>query len=205
MKQTLQLKLSQHLTLTPQLQQSIRLLQLSTIELNAEVERMLQEKFAIVGFALPDSQHPDYPDFVRSALTEFIAENERHACALDDFVALTSFIPASFTDEEGYTKLAEELARVEKERGTFGNRLYYMATPPSLVADILQRLKEHQLTTHSPVDVRASGSVSTPLVAPLAGRSGPRRSGAAHGAVSCGRSAMPGWCCCGRSSRSQRQ
>ena len=30
MKQTLQLKLSQHLTLTPQLQQSIRLLQLST-------------------------------------------------------------------------------------------------------------------------------------------------------------------------------
>jgi len=43
MKQTLQLKLSQHLTLTPQLQQSIRLLQLSTIELNAEVERLLQE------------------------------------------------------------------------------------------------------------------------------------------------------------------
>ena len=43
MKQTLQLKLSQHLTLTPQLQQSIRLLQLSTLELNAEVERMLQE------------------------------------------------------------------------------------------------------------------------------------------------------------------
>src|SRR5256886_16178841 len=43
MKQTLQLKLSQHLTLTPQLQQSIRLLQLSTMELNQEVERMLQE------------------------------------------------------------------------------------------------------------------------------------------------------------------
>src|SRR5438552_3296937 len=43
MKQTLQLKLSQHLTLTPQLQQAIRLLQLSTLELNQEVERMLQE------------------------------------------------------------------------------------------------------------------------------------------------------------------
>ena len=32
MKHSLQLKLSQHLTLTPQLQQSIRLLQLSTLE-----------------------------------------------------------------------------------------------------------------------------------------------------------------------------
>ena len=43
MKPTLQLKLSQHLTLTPQLQQSIKLLQLSTIELNQEIERALLE------------------------------------------------------------------------------------------------------------------------------------------------------------------
>jgi len=43
MKQSLQLKLSQHLTLTPQLQQSIRLLQLSTLELNQELDRFLME------------------------------------------------------------------------------------------------------------------------------------------------------------------
>jgi RNA polymerase sigma-54 factor len=43
MKNSLQLKLSQHLALTPQLQQSIRLLQLSTLELNQELERFLQE------------------------------------------------------------------------------------------------------------------------------------------------------------------
>ncbi len=43
MKHTLQLRLSQHLTLTPQLQQSIRLLQLSTLELNQEIERFLLE------------------------------------------------------------------------------------------------------------------------------------------------------------------
>ena len=43
MKQTLQLKLSQHLTLTPQLQQSIRLLQLSTLELNQELEKFLTD------------------------------------------------------------------------------------------------------------------------------------------------------------------
>ncbi len=43
MKQTLQLRLSQHLALTPQLQQSIRLLQLSTLELNQEIENYLHE------------------------------------------------------------------------------------------------------------------------------------------------------------------
>ena len=43
MKQTLQLRLSQHLALTPQLQQSIRLLQLSSLELNQEIEQALQD------------------------------------------------------------------------------------------------------------------------------------------------------------------
>ena len=43
MKQTLQVRFSQHLALTPQLQQSIRLLQLSTLELHQEVEQMLEQ------------------------------------------------------------------------------------------------------------------------------------------------------------------
>ncbi|HET9113200.1 MAG TPA: RNA polymerase factor sigma-54 [Burkholderiales bacterium] len=42
MKQGLQLKFSQQLTLTPQLQQSIRLLQLSTLEMNQELELIVQ-------------------------------------------------------------------------------------------------------------------------------------------------------------------
>src|SRR5690606_35034763 len=42
MKQGLQLRFSQNLALTPQLQQSIRLLQLSTQELNQELETILQ-------------------------------------------------------------------------------------------------------------------------------------------------------------------
>ena len=43
MKQTLQLRVSQHLALTPQLQQSIRLLQLSTLELHQELEQILSD------------------------------------------------------------------------------------------------------------------------------------------------------------------
>ncbi|MGE5712615.1 MAG: RNA polymerase factor sigma-54 [Betaproteobacteria bacterium] len=43
MKPSLQLRLSQHLALTPQLQQSIRLLQLSTLELNQEIEQAMAD------------------------------------------------------------------------------------------------------------------------------------------------------------------
>ena len=42
MRQGLQLRLSQNLALTPQLQQAIRLLQLSTLELNQEIEALMQ-------------------------------------------------------------------------------------------------------------------------------------------------------------------
>jgi RNA polymerase sigma-54 factor len=47
MKPSLQFRLSQQLTLTPQLQQAIRLLQLSTVELNQEIERALAENPAL--------------------------------------------------------------------------------------------------------------------------------------------------------------
>ena len=47
MKQSLQLRLGQHLTMTPQLQQAIRLLQLSTLELQTEVEQVLESNLML--------------------------------------------------------------------------------------------------------------------------------------------------------------
>jgi RNA polymerase sigma-54 factor len=58
MKHSLQLKLSQHLTLTPQLQQSIKLLQLSTVELNQELERYLTENPLLERVDIPGDDVP---------------------------------------------------------------------------------------------------------------------------------------------------
>ena len=70
MKPSLQFRLSQHLTLTPQLQQSIRLLQLSTIELNQEIERMLMENPALEredGEEIPVKGGPESPPAASSS------------------------------------------------------------------------------------------------------------------------------------------
>ena len=56
MKQNLQLRTSQNLALTPQLQQSIKLLQLSSLELNQELETILQENPLL---ELVDADNPD--------------------------------------------------------------------------------------------------------------------------------------------------
>lgn len=47
MKQSLQLRLGQQLTMTPQLQQAIRLLQLSTLELQTEIQLALDSNFML--------------------------------------------------------------------------------------------------------------------------------------------------------------
>ncbi len=61
MKQNLQLRMSQNLALTPQLQQSIRLLQLSSLELDQELEIILQDNplLELVNADNPDADIDD--------------------------------------------------------------------------------------------------------------------------------------------------
>lgn len=74
MKPSLQVRLSQHLALTPQLQQSIRLLQLSTLELHQEVEQMLEQNpFLDVE---EDASTPFEPLAERTSAAERTAERE---------------------------------------------------------------------------------------------------------------------------------
>jgi RNA polymerase sigma-54 factor len=69
MKQSLQLKLGQHLTMTPQLQQAIRLLQLSTLDLQHEIQEALdsnpmlemEDSFEVPTASNSEFDEPDYP------------------------------------------------------------------------------------------------------------------------------------------------
>lgn len=73
MKQGLSLRASQHLALTPQLQQSIRLLQLSTLEMAQEVEQMLDEN----PFLERTDEHAEREDFGLSHSDEPVSAGEQ--------------------------------------------------------------------------------------------------------------------------------
>ena len=79
MKPTLQFRLSQHLALTPQLQQSIRLLQLSTLELHQEVEQMLEQNPFLE--ADEESAAPFEPLAERTSSAERAGERETERAA----------------------------------------------------------------------------------------------------------------------------
>jgi RNA polymerase sigma-54 factor len=114
MKPSLQVRLSQHLALTPQLQQSIRLLQLSTLELQQEVEQMLDQNPFLEAEEEPAAGEAPNE---RAAAAEGVSEAPAEAAAERDDTALEG------GDESGGIDGTEfsTLERSEWENGTEGD------------------------------------------------------------------------------------
>jgi RNA polymerase sigma-54 factor len=136
MKHSLQLRLSQHLTLTPQLQQSIRLLQLSTLELNQELERVLQEN--------PLLERDDDSREQAVAVAETAARAADPEPATDD--------PAADTDGAEASALDDASLPGYRDDGEDGERQQIAAEAPSLRAHLLSQIaltnlsgRDHQL------------------------------------------------------------
>ena len=99
MKAGLQLRLSQHLTLTPQLQQSIRLLQLSTLELQQEIEVALAENplLELAESDAPDDRGVDEPIDVPDAIDVYASSVDREQL-LDGSDSLAAYSAAEQSD-----------------------------------------------------------------------------------------------------------
>ena len=104
MKAGLQLRLSQHLTLTPQLQQSIRLLQLSTLELQQEIEVALAENplLELAESDAPDDRGSDDPVDVPDSVDVYASSVDReHLLDGSDSMAAYSAPEQSDARENG--------------------------------------------------------------------------------------------------------
>jgi len=111
MKVGLQLRQSQQLTLTPQLQQAIRLLQLSTLEVTQESERLLDENPFLEREDDDPSQPYAYGDAQSNAPTSTESgASEREAAPNDSDWAIPSFATASNTDDDdiGFGEVAAD-------------------------------------------------------------------------------------------------
>jgi len=114
MKVGLQLRQSQQLTLTPQLQQAIRLLQLSTLEVNQESERLLDENPFLEREEDDPSQPYAYGDAQSNTQTPGSTSehstSEREAAPNDSDWAIPSFATASNPDDDdvGFGEVAAD-------------------------------------------------------------------------------------------------
>ncbi|MFN8534655.1 MAG: hypothetical protein U0556_14045 [Dehalococcoidia bacterium] len=98
---------------------------------NLALDGLLPAGFAIVGVGRRAETDASFRDQVRASL-------ERHSRRPLDpalwsrFAGLLRYCQVQFDDPEGYLALSQVLAAIDQERGTRGNRVFYLSVPPSL-------------------------------------------------------------------------
>ena len=110
------------------------------------LRRMLPERFAVVGVARTELAS----DAFREAMEKAVREHARDEVRPDVWAELaraTSYVATEFADEGGEARLVQELNRLDEERGTQGNRVYYLAVPPAAMPDLAGTLGERRSTT----------------------------------------------------------
>ena len=123
MKPSLQVRLSQHLALTPQLQQSIRLLQLSTLELHQEVSQMLEQNpFLETEEELPANPYDTPPE--RQA-ADRVADSAPAESASESTTEAAEATPEMTAEDFGTTE------RDDWENGTEGDDFDGIRETPS--------------------------------------------------------------------------
>lgn len=169
MKHSLQLKIGQHLTLTPQLQQSIRLLQLSTLELNQELEQMLQDnpmlelenenpEFIPSETALNGSSDTPSPEPapVESSVADASADSDERTSALDE-TDWTDYSGSTADDEDGDFHQAPGANSTLREH--LLNQLLLTPLPiriKSLTGALIEDVNEDGFLTQSLTDIAES-------------------------------------------------
>jgi len=106
---------------------------------------MLPERFAVLGTA----RSPMSTDEFRKAMEEAVREHARVEFkqeVWDELVSATHYVPMEFEDDRAEDRVAEKLDELDKEHGTEGNRLYYLAVPPSAIATLVREIGERRAT-----------------------------------------------------------
>jgi hypothetical protein len=107
---------------------------------NLAADGELPPAVAIIGFA----RRPKSDDDFRKEMEEAVRKFSRQAVRDEiwkTFSQSLSYHQSEFGDEAGYKSLAERLEKIDTERGTRGNRLFYFAAGPEQFEIILKNLK----------------------------------------------------------------
>ena len=99
-------------------------------------QQLIPSAFAIVGFA----RKPWSDDDFRKTQREFIGEDRLKTPVWKSFEEGIFYVNSDFADPAGFKKLGEVLAKLDRERGTCGNRLFYLSTPPAVYSEIVRQL-----------------------------------------------------------------
>ena len=112
---------------------------------NLAHEGSLPSSFAVVGFARRPKTNDEFRAELKQGVEQFSRFSPVNPAVWDAFAQSIFYHRAEFGDGKGYDALRTLLEKLDRERGTGGNRLFYLATAPTDFASVIQQLGSHGL------------------------------------------------------------
>src|SRR5216110_25091 len=104
------------------------------------LEHPLPAGFSVVGFARRPYSDEEFRQQALESINAYSRQKPVNLQVWESFAAGIRYLQSDFHEPEGYEKLNNLLNALDHERGTSGNRIFYLSTPPSQYPEIIQRL-----------------------------------------------------------------
>jgi len=101
---------------------------------------LLPEQWYVVGLGRTKMSDTEFRKTARESLNQFLPGGSVSPEDAENFERRLYYLSGDSEDPGYHLRLKERLAQLDKEQGVEGNRLFYLATPPGLYADIIKNL-----------------------------------------------------------------
>lgn len=109
-------------------------------------ERLLPAEFAIIGLGRTAMSDDEFRDKMKESVVEFSEAKRVDEEVWQSFAQGIRFLPSDIKSPDCYKVLGEMLEQVDRERGTQGNRLFYLSVAPEFYAEAVKQLGDAGLT-----------------------------------------------------------
>lgn len=106
----------------------------------------LPEDFAIVGLDGKNLSGEKLKSSLHEGVNKFSRYGKTKASEWNKFASMIEYMKADFTDAKSYSKLSDKIDDLSKKWNKKASRIYYFATPPTLIESISENLSESHLT-----------------------------------------------------------
>src|SRR5215470_6262827 len=113
-------------------------------------QRLLPAEFAIVGQARTPLSDDEFRERMKNAVVQFSEARQVDDEVWQSFAQGIHYLPSDIGNADDYRKLSELLDRIDRERGTGGNRLFYLSVAPRFYAQAVAELGRAGLATPKP-------------------------------------------------------
>ena len=124
--------------------------------------RLLPGGFAVVGVARREKTRESFRAELKDAVSQFSRRQPIDAAAWNDFERGISYVRGAASEPATYEALRAHLEQIDAERGTRGNRLFYLAVPPAEFGPIVEGLRASRLV--APAGQEKTGGAWTRVV-----------------------------------------